>query len=192
MPNGRSSAYSPARPLRVRSAPFAQKAAAAGSPNGPESEAESMRQEFLLVVGQEGERVRLAAEHLRVMLQRRLVVEVVAMAVGIEIAEDDVVVIALLVVTAGAEALHEGAVEQRPGRGDAAVEPREMVEVEFLDPPPGLRTGRRRAARRSVCAVRCNARAPSTLKFGKMSAPILLVNVVAWLPSRSLPKRETL
>ena len=38
--HGRSSAYSPASPVRVRSAPFAQKAAAAGSPNGPDSEAE--------------------------------------------------------------------------------------------------------------------------------------------------------
>src|SRR5690348_3280172 len=39
---------------------------------------------------------------------------------------------ARLIVAAGAQALHESAVEQRPRRGDAAVDPAEMVEVELV------------------------------------------------------------
>src|SRR5688572_32910886 len=66
------------------------------------------------------------------MLQRRLVVEIIAVTVGIEKAEDHVVVVPLFLIATGAETLHEGTIEQRPGGGDAAVERAEVVEVELL------------------------------------------------------------
>src|SRR5215207_10046691 len=66
------------------------------------------------------------------MLQRRLIVEIVAVTIGIEKAEDHVVIVALFLVATGAETLHEGAIEQRPGGSDAAVERAELVEVELL------------------------------------------------------------